>query len=298
MSNRLSKRERHKVFERELRALERRREVLWQERFVTIELEKPLFAGYEKYFVFRTDVVSRKDFPLLNRLFPLIDAVASFKTKKVTLGTNLLKNALKEKGKKTVDVEHKTKDLQVYEWARLTEREQSYFFPTTARVCGYYGCKLVTVYRWLYPWMLVSKMRKTYVTSLKVKDLTIEAERDAIERFVEQRDLEGKIGRMMDTSRNYHHWNPSRMRYRLQEKQIMKEVRHDLAWITPSVKEDFNPNFDADFSIKTIKPKYSGRNNSAFLLILIHKLLSKIIHRIQPNKPIISRPIRNFRRAS
>jgi hypothetical protein len=270
MSKRLFKREKHAVLEKELRALNRRRKELYEEKYLTIPLEKPLLVGYEMVFIFRTDILGRPDFPTLEKLLPLISTILTGKTKHFTKRVRRkTKLATKEKGKKTIDIEHKTKDLEVREWEKLSPKERGYFFPTTTKTCSYWSCGLRTVYRWSYPWMLVSKVRKKYVTEILIPNPDTASEKAHIENYIEKRDLRGKMDKLLHGYHNYdRYWNPSKILYRLEEKQVWKEVRQELEWETPSVFEPFFSDFSA---VKTIKPKYSERNNSAFFMVIIFK---------------------------
>jgi hypothetical protein len=54
------------------------------------------------------------------------------------------------------------------------------------------------------------------------------------------------------------------VRSSLREKEMKKDMRRELAELTPSVFEPFYPDFKV---LKTSKPKYSEKNNSAFLLV-------------------------------
>jgi hypothetical protein len=77
MTERRAKRAQYKVAEKQLRALDKRRKSLWKAEFLYVELEKPLFVGYEKYFAFRDDILMRPDFPILEKLLELINEVLS-----------------------------------------------------------------------------------------------------------------------------------------------------------------------------------------------------------------------------
>jgi hypothetical protein len=296
MGNRLEKREKHAELEHELRVLERRRSELWKDLYITIDLEKPLFVGYEKFFIFRTDILSRPDFPILEKLLPLVNTVLSSKNKQFTKrARRKTRQANKEKGKKTIDIEHKTKDLKLRDWEKLSVKEQAYFYPVEIKAA--YSGKLTTVYRWHFPWMLVSRIRKSYVTTLRIKNPDIESERANIDNYIERRNLDGKIGRLVYGRHKYRYYNTSDQRYRMREKEVWKEIHKDLDFLPPSVKTPF----DAIYPLKTIKPKHSQQNTSALLfyypLSIIHYPLSiihyplKIISCIKTNKPIVSRPI-------
>ncbi len=270
MSKRLLKREKHNILEKELRALHTKERELCKESHITIELEKPLFVGYEKFFVFRSDVLGRPDFPIMEKLLTQINTVLSSEnkhfTKKVRRKTKL---ANREKGKKTIDIEHKTKDLEVHEWEKLSAKEKAFFFPTTSTKYRNYTTGVRTVFRWFYPWMLVAKTKKSYVTSIKVRNPDIESENAYIDALLEQRNLRGKMGKLLYGHYKYRYSNRESMRSSLREKEMKKDMRRELAELTPSVFEPFYPDFKV---LKTSKPKYSEKNNSAFLLVIFYEI--------------------------
>ena len=227
MPNRLAKRTKYALLAQKLRALDRRRNELLKDAYVTVELEKPLFMGYEKFFIFRADVVSRPDFPILEKLLPLINTVLKSKNKLFTKrARRKTRQANKEKGKKTVDILHKTKDLPARVWERLTEKEQAYFSPFEIKTpkMGY----LMTVYRWNFPWMLVAKVQKNYVTSIRIRNPTVQSERAVIENYIERHHLNGKIARIIYGHKNNDYYDSSAIRYRIREKEIGKEIQKEL----------------------------------------------------------------------
>ena len=86
----------------------------------------------------------------------------------------------------------------------------------------------MTVYRWHFPWMLVAKIRKKYVTSLHVTNPAVASESANIENYIERRNLREKINRMMYGGNGNDYYDSSSMRYRVREKGIKKEVRKEL----------------------------------------------------------------------
>ena len=173
--------------------------------------------------------------------------------------------ANREKGKKTIDTEHKTKDFEVRDWEKLSVKEQGYFFPTTSTKYQNYTTRERTVYRWHYAWMLVAKTQKKYITSVRVPNPNIKSEISYIDNFIERRYLSGKLDHLLHGYHTYRYWRRESMRPYLQEKEMLKDMRQELAELDPSVFEPFYPDFTV---VKTKEPNYSEKNDSALLFCI------------------------------
>jgi hypothetical protein len=223
MTERRAKRAQYKAFEKQLRALQRHRTRLRKEEYAYVELEKPLFVGYEKYFALRPDMVTRLDFPILEKLLALINNVLFSKNKNFTRRIpRKTKRTYSEKGLKAVSINHVIRDLDHATWGKLSRVEQSYFSPRaiTEKWDTY------TIYEWNYPWMLVSKVRKKFVTHTRIPDATKMSESDEIENFIERHCLHPKIRKLMY---GWVQYRDSRRKialiYQLKERQIRREVQ-------------------------------------------------------------------------
>jgi hypothetical protein len=86
-----------------------------------------------------------------------------------------------------------------------------------------------------------------------------------IDALLEQRDLRGKMGKLLYGHYKYRYWNRESMRSSLREKEMKKDMQRELAEHTPSVFAPFYPDFTG---AKTRQPKYSTKNISAFLLFI------------------------------
>jgi hypothetical protein len=229
MTERRAKRATKDAFEKQLRALEKRRKRLRKEEYSYVELEKPLFVGYEKYFTLRDDMLMRPDFPILEKLLELINNVLFSKHKNFSKRIRRkTKRAYQEKGLKSVPLKHEIHDLQHEKWVKLSRVEQSYFSPREIKTSwgGTYN-----VYDWNYPWMFVPKVRKKWITQVRIPDATKMSESDQIENFVERNYLRPKIAKIV-----YHKWFNYRS-YRcvpksaLKEQQIWREVQKELPFL-------------------------------------------------------------------
>ncbi len=224
MTERRAKRAQYNAFEKQLRALDKRRQYLRKAEYTYVELEKPLFVGYEKYFAFRPDIAMRPDFPILEKLLALIDNVLFSKNKNFTRRVRRkTKRAYHEKGLKTIPLKHVIRDLDHAKWNKLSRVEKSYFSPREVQEkWGSY-----TIYEWNYSWMLVSKVRKKIVTHMRVPDADKMSESDEIENFIERNHLGPKIGKIVDGWHNYRNRNYPYLVYQLEERQVWKEVRQE-----------------------------------------------------------------------
>ncbi|MEY4934173.1 MAG: hypothetical protein RIS64_532 [Bacteroidota bacterium] len=224
MTERRAKRAQYKVAEKQLRALDKRRKSLWKAEFLYVELEKPLFVGYEKYFAFRDDILMRPDFPILEKLLELINEVLFCKNKNFTKRTRRkTKRAYSEKGLKTVPIKHKILDLEHAKWLKLSRVEQNYFSPREIK--ANWGTYMV--YEWNYPWMFVPKVRKKWITQARLPDATKMSQSDELENFIISHHLRHKITKIRyNCKQNWH--KAENDFYDSLRKQTWREVRQEL----------------------------------------------------------------------
>ncbi|MEY4934726.1 MAG: hypothetical protein RIS64_1085 [Bacteroidota bacterium] len=125
LQNRRVKRFQFKAFEKKIRTLHRRESELMQCKPFYVPLEKPLFIGYEKYFVLRDDFKS----PIVEKLLKLINSHIFSKTKDFTYRVRRKSKAAQlQKGRKNIPIEHSLRMLNPNEWSKLPADEQKYFF--------------------------------------------------------------------------------------------------------------------------------------------------------------------------
>ncbi|MEN9611898.1 MAG: hypothetical protein RLZZ628_2712 [Bacteroidota bacterium] len=229
MTKRRAKRAQYKAFEKQLRALQRHRTRLWKEEYAYVELEKPLFVGYEKYFALRPDMKTRPDFPILEKLLALINHVLFSKNKNFTRRIpRKTKRAYSEKGLKAVSINHVIRDLDHATWGKLSRVEQSYF--SRREITEKWGTD--TRYVWNYPWMFVSKVRKKFVTHTCIPNATKMSESDQIENFIERHHLHPKIRKIMDGWVQYRDFRRKiALIYQLKERQIWREARQETPFL-------------------------------------------------------------------
>jgi hypothetical protein len=249
MSKRLSKQATYEALEKKLRALNRRENALRGERFYWIELDKPLFQGYRWHLIYREDLKGRKDYPILEKLLPLIDRNLFSKTKDFT-------KRVRRKRKKRVLIPNTPTDVMQHKWQKLSEVEQSYFMPLEKFEFG----RFFTSYRWKFPWMLVSKVEKHYVTKIRFENLDVKKEMTEIDNYITKNGLKPKVFKWIYGG-GYNGW-----RYREDisnvEAQIEKETRAYLS-LKPEYRDEEAPQY---FQLKKAKnPKSSSPNFSDFL---------------------------------
>ena len=83
--------------------------------------------------------------------------------------------------------------------------------------------KTSTIYRWNYPWMLVSRIRKSYISSMRVPNPTVESESRELDNYITRRHLTCKIDRIIYGQKHKDDYDSSFERQRLREKGIKKE---------------------------------------------------------------------------
>jgi hypothetical protein len=257
MSKRLSKQATYEALEKKLRALNRRENALRGERFYWIELDKPLFQGYRWHLIYREDLKGRKDYPILEKLLPLIDRNLYSKTKDFT------KRVRKRRKKTRVVMPNTPTDVAQHKWEKLSEVEQSYFMPLEKFQFG----RFTVSYRWKFPWMLVSKVEKHYVTKIMLENLDVRKELKEIKNYITKNGLKPKIFKWIyGGCPNWNDWEDTRDR----EAQIDKETRAYLN-LKPEYRDEEAPQSrlhrDSEyFQLKKAKnPKSSSPNFSDFL---------------------------------
>jgi hypothetical protein len=280
MTKRDLKKEIHAVFERKLRALDKREQELRSQRYYYLELEKPLFQGYCKYFTLRQDLKGRHDFAILQKLLPLIDKRLYSKTKEFT------KRKGRKKYKKMVPTPHQPEDLSPHKWEKLTDREKSYFTRIETTKFG----RISIHYRWIYPWMLASKVDKHFVTKIKIENLDVQSERQEIDNYLVRNGLRPQMYRLI-YGKNFSRWWHND-KWQTLEKQIWKETQIYLN-LKPEYRiDDTPPPYFEPFTIKN--PKNSMKNFSDFLFLHISILKSSIRFMLCKFHLLINFSNRNF----
>jgi hypothetical protein len=248
MSKRLSKRATYEALEKKIRTLNRREKALRDERFYWIELEKPLFKGYIWRLVYRDEIKKREDYPILEKLLPLIQRTLFSKTKDFS-------KRVHRKRKKRVLIPNTPMDVKQHKWETLNEVEKSYFVPLEKFEFG----RFFTTYRWKFPWMLVSRIDKHFVTKIRVENLDVRKEMTEIDNYIIKNGLKPKVFKWIyGGGMNWNDWEDTRNR----ETQIDKETRAYLN-LKPEYRDEEAPQY---FQLKKVKnPKSSLPNFSDFL---------------------------------
>jgi hypothetical protein len=198
LQNRRIKRFQFKAFEKQIRTLyDRDRELeLMQSKPFYVPLEKPLFIGYEKYFVLRDDFKS----PIVETLLKLINSHIFSKTKDFTYRVRRKSKAAQlQKGRKNIPIEHSLRMLTPNEWSKLSPDEQKYFFKKEIQKNNLQK----TVYVWSYPWMFEPRIRKKYLTKIQVIDKQIASEAAEIHNYLTVRNWHPKMYKIIYGGVNY-----------------------------------------------------------------------------------------------
>lgn len=226
MIDRRAKRAQYKAFASQLRALHDRDMKLRKEEYLYVELEKPQFVGYEKYFVLREDCQT----PMREKLLALINTILFSKRKHFNKRVRRKsKRAHAEKGAKTIPIEHKTQRLYEYYWSKLSVLEQAYFTPIEVREKSGF---VHMMYEWSYPWMLVSKVRKKFITQIRVPNPDKMSESDRLSNYIEAHQLRAKMQKMFFHTKINNREHRLQTRHQLQEKQALKEIRQEPPFIS------------------------------------------------------------------
>lgn len=232
-SSRRKKRMQHEDLEKKLLQLHKKRMELYrkQRNLGWVNLDPPVMRGYKRYFVLRDDVARSKHAGFFQGILDKINTIQYSDKKAFT--------AKKRKWGKKIQVERIQKLLEPGEWQfkklNFSDRERQFFCEVIEQDRKYYWKKYVFV----EPWRFVPRVRPNLITKTRVKDATIEKRIKEIDAFLEERDLERKLLRLLHGCDPYSYKEDARRKekYRFKDKslqQLLAEAQEGF----------FSPKFD------------------------------------------------------
>lgn len=192
-----------------------------------VELEKPVRAGYKKYFVLREDVAKSREANIYRSLLKHIQHVVYSRDKKF-----LYKDY---KTKKMLPMAHTTKPIVHRDWNKLlaesgiTTRQQAMFLQVWKQTNpknpkqGYY--------QWVFQkeWVFAEKIEPHYKTHSLLLDPQLESELKEVENQIERNNLWPKIDKVLGRSNSYHGYSRHHKNM-LIEKYFTEQARNILEY--------------------------------------------------------------------
>lgn len=190
-----------KVQERALRKLNEELQDLYvaKRNLGQIELEAPVFIGYERVFMLRADIARRQDAKLFEAILKIINTKV-FCKKKTFLSKEWRTGRWKP-------MAQSTKRLTERDYEKLPESLKKWF-----RLFYSYKHK-----KWLYEfteeYMFTYKISKAYRTHAQILDTDLETRMAEVYHYIERNHLWGKIDKIYG-NRHYRGWKGDRIRVR------------------------------------------------------------------------------------
>lgn len=157
-----------------------------------VELEKPVEAGWVRYFVLRQDVARSKEAPFFQKILDRINTKAYCNRK------DFLKKS--RKTKRLTPIEQKTKELSAGDFGKclFTEKENALFEYKWLRNAN--GVKY-RAYVFLEQWRFEFKVKKHWITHRKVHDNVLEQRIAELSKVVNSEQMRGKLNKVFGYSR-------------------------------------------------------------------------------------------------
>lgn len=155
------------------------------------ELDTPVFAGWERYFVVRHDIRRSPEGPYLDRILTLLQKVESCSEQ------GIVKERDYRRGGKVREVPHRLKSVDAGTYWAMTEKMRRHFelHSYRRRIHGTHKWRIETVFVVLRPWKFVTKVREKWLTHETVYTVNVDSEEAII-----QSHLYGP------TEWSYRHW--------------------------------------------------------------------------------------------
>jgi hypothetical protein len=180
MGNRLIRRDRKDVAEKNVRALFERRQQLarakWKGDRERFELEKPVFWGWRRRFVLSESAATRQDAPILANLLQVLQKEEDSRRRDFKYWD--------WRARRWGQWNHTPRRLSVLSFARLPLELKPYFE-------GCFGSKHGHEYHVRFPWMFETRVSKLYLTHCFLPNMEREREESFMNAKIEQGQLYG-----------------------------------------------------------------------------------------------------------
>jgi hypothetical protein len=180
LDRKASKEKQEKDLKKLYRELDKLRSAIY--RMEKVELPEPRFGGFKRFYVLRDDVARRKDAKDIQGILDKINSSVTSKTKDFSRCDTL------DKSGKT---SQSTKKLSVKEHAQLSPHQQTFFFKYWS---GKQRCYKL---EFLYPWMLVFKIKRFYITHVPLLSPDMESRIQEIQNKITKNNWWPRIYKMM-----------------------------------------------------------------------------------------------------
>jgi hypothetical protein len=208
----LTKRAERKLYvasqDKDIISLYRKRNRLFKAKYALgmVELEKPVRAGWKKYYVLRDDVSRRDDVAFYAHLLSLVNKPSYSRDKDFMY---------KPWGaKKRIQHIHQPSPLSHKEYNALTEKQKAFFTEI-------YNVKLkLKLFHFRDTWMFAEKVSPRFITHRFVLDPELESQLNEIDNKITSQNLWPKIGKIFGWRSNSWRQEVYRDRMRLIAKSI------------------------------------------------------------------------------
>ncbi|PVD52548.1 hypothetical protein DC498_08475 [Terrimonas sp.] len=200
---RQKKRMRFEDFDKQLIQLDIKRRALWVKRnnLGCEPLIPPIQKGWKRFFVLREDVAGSKHAEFFQCILDKINtkdwsAKRDFKVRRRKLGRKIY---VVKPQKLLAPDEHHFRRLG------FTEAERQLFYPELRyeKWCNH----PVKRYVFAEPWRFVLRVQPNMIDKVRIKDAELESEIDKIDNYIERRDLEKRMGKILRGWHKYGWWD-------------------------------------------------------------------------------------------
>lgn len=226
--NRRDKRFLKKQKEKELIALDKRRQELWEERAKVeyVEIE-PYRNGFIRYFDLREDLVGRSDYKYIREALDACNIEQFCRNKKFKFSRKYYRTRYSRFYIK----EMKLRTLQDKEYNKLSERAKEYF--TKEEKVSWSGVVYPVWHSCLPVWMLVVKVKPHYIRYRKIYNVDAESKLGELRNKIEKNNLDVKINHVRGYRAYWRDdWDLSldkkRMFNKITEKEMEEEAKEYL----------------------------------------------------------------------
>jgi hypothetical protein len=157
-----------------------------------IKLEKPVLAGWERYFVLRPDVARSKEAAFYQKILDKINTIQRCKRKDFMVKHRVTK--------KLHPKEQFTRRLETSEFVKcgFTEGQKALFEQRIIRPIAGFKYK---VYVFMEEWRFEFRIRKHYITHAQIIDNVLEQEISELDKVVGEHNARGVLNKVYGYSR-------------------------------------------------------------------------------------------------
>jgi len=185
-----------------------------------VQLDKPRFMGYKRYFVLREDITRRNDAKELREILGAINRIVFSKTKDFT--------KYDYDDKKLHWNKQRVNTLAEKEFKLLNAHQKTFF----AKVRHSDFRKKEVRHAFIYPYFFVFRIRQHYVTEVPMLDSEIESKLTELQNKINVNHLGPQICKAMSRSWGYRdsYYTPKRIKLAeiLVEEDILSEIDIDV----------------------------------------------------------------------